>query len=413
LHPGLAASSPPRSCLHFLDPRLSNLLKSPTASQLPAQLSGSSGAPLRAAFTFEGTATRYAVAFLATGIALLARVLLTPLLDDHLPYITLFAAVTFSAWFCGMGPSLLSLAVAAVGARYFLIHPTHSFALPDSQQQLGLGIFLLVSTLIVAFGEMSRRQKTRMRLVQENLEARNRQQAIELGNARQHVRDLTGHVLHLQDEERRRLARDLHDGVGQLLAALSMNLSSIGADLERLSKTANKVADSSTLVGDMIRDIRTISYLLHPPLLDEVGLRPALQVYIEGFAERSKISVDLDLAEDFGRLPRDTETAVFRFVQECLTNVHRHSESPVAHVRVTRSDGTVEVEVRDQGKGIPAEKIPELADTGSPGVGLRGMKERLSQLGGTLEINSNGNGTAVVAKLPVAGTASITATASP
>jgi len=306
-----------------------------------------------------------------------------------------------------MGPSLVSLAFATAGARSVLIPPTHSLAAPDLSHSLGLFTFLLTSALLVAFGEMHRRDRARMCLAQENLEALNRQQAIELGNAHRHVRDLTGHVLHLQDEERRRLARDLHDGVGQLLAALSMNLSSIGTDLERLSKTATKVADSSTLVSDMIRDIRTISHLLHPPLLDEVGLRPALQVYIEGFAERSKISVDLDLPADFARLPRDAETAIFRFVQECLTNVHRHSESLAAQIRVTRSDGVVEVEVRDQGKGIPAEKISEVAVTGSPGVGLRGMRERLSQLGGSLEIKSDGKGAAVVAKLPVvAGTTS-------
>jgi len=162
----------------------------------------------------------------------------------------------------------------------------------------------------------------------------------------------------------------------------------------------------------MIRDIRTISHLLHPPLLDEVGLRPALQVFIEGFAERSKISVDLDLPADFARLPRETETAIFRFVQECLTNVHRHSESAVAHVRVKRSDGLVEVEVHDQGKGIPAEKISDVAVTGSPGVGLKGMRERLSQLGGSMEVRSDGKGTAVIAKLPVvAGTTSKAATA--
>jgi signal transduction histidine kinase len=319
--------------------------------------------------------------------------------------------MAFSAWFCGLGPSLFSLAVAIVGAIYFLIQPTHSFAIADPQQTLSLGVFLLVSTLMIAFGEMNRRKHERMRLAQENLEALNRQQAAELGTAHKHVRDLTTQVLHLQDEERRRLARELHDGVGQLLAALSMNLASITNDLERLSKTANTVADSSALVSDMTRDIRTISHLLHPPLLDEVGLRPALQVYIEGFAERSKISVDLDLSRDFARLPRDTETAIFRFVQECLTNVHRHAGSTVAHIRVTRCDGQVEVEVRDQGKGIPAEKLSELTVTGSPGVGLRGMKERLAQLGGTLEVTSNGNGTAILAKLPVTNSASKSVTA--
>ena len=356
---------------------------------------------MASAFRPENTPKRYAVAVLVTGIALLTRVLLNPVLDGNLPYITLFAAVAFSAWFCGIGPSILSLLVAIVGVRYWLIHPTHSFAIPDLLQSLGLVLFLLTSALFVVFGEISRRERKRVRIIQENLEALNLQQTVELGNAKQHVRNLTGQVLHLQDEERRRLARELHDGVGQSLAALSMNLSAIGTDIERLAKTASKVTDSTALVSDMSADIRTISHLLHPPLLDEVGIRPALQWYIEGFAERSKIAVDLDLPEDFGRLPREVETAVFRIVQECLTNIHRHSGSATANIRVTRSNTEVQVEVRDQGRGMPKEKISEIASSGTPGVGLRGMKERLNQLGGSLEIGSNGSGTIVVARLTV------------
>jgi signal transduction histidine kinase len=331
----------------------------------------------------------------------LTRLLLNPVLDGNLPFITLFAALAFSAWFCGIGPSVLSLVVAILGVRYWLIHPNHSFAIPDLAQSLGIVIFVLSSSLIVVFGEINRREKERIRIIQENLEARVRKQATELDNANQHVRDLTGHVLHLQDEERRRLARELHDGVGQSLAALSMNLSAIGTDLERLAKTASKVGDSTALVSDMSKDIRTISYLLHPPLLDEVGLPPALRWYIEGFAERSKIAVDLALPDDFGRLPREAETAVFRIVQECLTNIHRHSGSPIANVRVVRSETEVQVEVRDQGKGMAKDKISEIANSGAPGVGLRGMRERLNQLGGNLEIDSNGTGTTVVARLPV------------
>ena len=350
---------------------------------------------------FDQSVSRYAGALLATGIALLIQVILSPVLDGYLPYVTLFAAVAFSAWFCGLWPSILSLLVAAMGARYWLVHPTHSFSLPDFPQSLGLATFLVSAGVIVAFGAAGRRERERFRVVQEKLEAQIRQQASELGSANQHVRDLTGHVLHLQDEERRRLARELHDGVGQSVAALSMNLTAIGAELERLAKTASKVADSTALVNDMSRDIRTISHLLHPPLLDEVGLRPALQWYIEGFAERSKIAVDLDLPEDFGRLPREVETAFFRIIQECLTNIHRHSGSPVANVKMFRSQTEVQVEVRDQGKGIPKQTIAELAASGAPGVGFRGMRERLNQLGGSLEIDSNGNGTVVIAKLPV------------
>jgi signal transduction histidine kinase len=185
-----------------------------------------------------------------------------------------------------------------------------------------------------------------------------------------------------------------------------MNLSSLGIDIERIAKSASTVADSAALVNEMTTDIRTISYLLHPPLLDEAGLASALRWYIEGFTERSGIKVSLELADDFDRLPRDLETAIFRLVQECLTNIHRHSESPIATIAIARSDTEIRVEVEDHGKGIPLEKKLELVSSGSPGVGVRGMRERLRQLGGTLEIHSDGNGrgTIVVARLPVAST---------
>jgi two-component system, NarL family, sensor kinase len=177
----------------------------------------------------------------------------------------------------------------------------------------------------------------------------------------------------------------------------------IGGDIAKLAKTASAVTDSAALVADMTADIRTISYLLHPPLLDESGLSSALRWYIEGFAERSKIKVELKVPDDFGRLPSDLETAIFRVVQECLTNIHRHSESPVARVRVANSGEDVRVEVEDDGKGIPPEKQGEIMSSGLPGVGVRGMRERLRQLGGSLEIRSAGagKGTVVVVRLPL------------
>ena len=138
--------------------------------------------------------------------------------------------------------------------------------------------------------------------------------------------------------------------------------------------------------------------------LDEVGLTSGLRSFLDGFTERSKISVTLELPEDLGRLPQDLETAIFRIVQECLTNIHRHSESQVARIRISRSDSQVSLEVEDQGKGIPPEKREAMDSGGTPGVGIRGMRERLRQLGGTLEIKSNGRGTVVAARLPVAST---------
>jgi PAS domain S-box-containing protein len=225
--------------------------------------------------------------------------------------------------------------------------------------------------------------------------------------AEEGLRFLSGKLLHAQDEERRRLARELHDSAGQILAALSMNLTPLESDRGRTSPTAAKaVEESLRLVNELSRDLRTISHLLHPPLLDEVGLSSALHSFLEGFTDRSQIKVDFEIPEDFGRLPQDVETAVFRVVQECLTNVHRHSGSAIAKICLARANGRVRVEVADQGKGIPPEKRAAMNSAGMPGVGIRGMRERLRQLGGTLQITSNGAGTVVVAEIPVASTSS-------
>ena len=181
----------------------------------------------------------------------------------------------------------------------------------------------------------------------------------------------------------------------------------MGADIRRLTKTAAAVEDSEALVKEMTTGIRTISYLLHPPLLDEAGLSAALQWYVEGLTARSEIRVDLEVPDTFDRLPRDLETAIFRVVQECLTNIHRHSGSPTAKIRLRHRDNEVFAEIADKGKGIPPEKREKIALNGTPGVGIRGMRERLRQLGGALEITSNGAGTILTARLPVAGTTPI------
>lgn len=165
------------------------------------------------------------------------------------------------------------------------------------------------------------------------------------------------------------------------------------------------MSDSASLVEGISTDIRTISYLLLPPLLDEAGLVSALKWFINGFTERSKICVDLEVPDDFSRPPRDLEITIFRLVQECPTNVHRHSESAVAKIRISRSADEVQLEVEDEGKGIPPEKQTEILSAGAPGVEIRGMRERLRQLGGTLEITSREDGqgtqgTKVVAILP-------------
>ena len=220
--------------------------------------------------------------------------------------------------------------------------------------------------------------------------------------AEESLRALSGQLLRIRDEERRRLARELHDSAGQILAALSMNLTPLESEAGRTTpRAAQAIRESLDLVNEMSRQLRTISHLLHPPLLDEVGLSSALRAYLEGFTERSEIKVDFQCPGDFGRLSQDLETAIFRVVQECLTNIHRHSGSPVAKVLLTRSDDEVRLEVEDMGKGISPEKRKAMDSEGGPGVGIRGMRERIRLLGGTLEISSNGKGTVVVARLAV------------
>jgi signal transduction histidine kinase len=348
------------------------------------------------------TAMRFAVALLATAVALVVRLALNPFLGDYVPYITLLPAVAFCAWYCGIGPSILAAVFALIGARYWFIAPAHSLRIVGTPQVIGIVAFLVVCSVLVAMGEARRRREAVLWAAQRELEEAVKERTVELDRTNENLRELSARLMQLQDDERRRIARELHDSVGQMLAALGMNLATVGTDIERLAKTANAINDSAALVQELSQEVRTISHLLHPPLLDEAGLASALRWYIEGFAQRSKIKVDLEVPADFERLARESETAIFRTVQECLTNIHRHSESPTARIRITASDGHVCVEVEDRGKGIPPEKQFEMASTGTPGVGIRGMRERLRQLGGSLDIHSNGKGTLIVARLPVA-----------
>jgi signal transduction histidine kinase len=215
------------------------------------------------------------------------------------------------------------------------------------------------------------------------------------------LRELTGRLLRTQDEERRHMARELHDHAGQTLVALGLNLSAM---LDRLKgedpAAVNLVTQSQALSDDLSKEIRTLSYLLHPPLLDEVGLVSALQWFVEGFSQRSGIEVELELPEDSARLSKPLELVIFRVIQESLTNVHRHSDSPTAKIRLTQSSRLVEFEIVDQGKGISAERQRALA-TAQLGVGVRGMEERVRQFGGTLKIQSGPKGTSICGTIPL------------
>jgi signal transduction histidine kinase len=207
---------------------------------------------------------------------------------------------------------------------------------------------------------------------------------------------LNAKITMLQEDERRRIARELHDSVGQLLVAISMNQTVITTELPRLSGDASRcLVENVGMVEEVTKQIRTISYLLHPPLLDEAGIASAVRCYVEGFSKRSKIAVSLEVSPELGRLPQEIEISVFRLIQECLTNIHRHSGSATAGIRLIREPAYLSVEIADAGKGISAEA------SSNAGVGFLGMRERLRRLGGTLDIRSTSPGARVLAVIPV------------
>jgi PAS domain S-box-containing protein len=248
--------------------------------------------------------------------------------------------------------------------------------------------------------EISERKRSEeaLRNAHEELEARVRERTSELNYAQERLRMLSARLLQMQDDERRRIARELHDTAGQILVALNLILVPVEEELQKIdSGLTMKITESLRLVEELSRDLRTMSHLLHPPLLDEAGLQSAVRWYVEGFAERSKIEVDLRLDSSLGRLSAEMETAIFRIVQECLTNIHRHSGSSRASIAITRDTDSIRVAISDQGKGMP---MP----TPRAGVGIQGMGERVRQLEGHLEIESGGGGTRVTAIFPAKST---------
>lgn len=349
---------------------------------------------------------RYGLAILAAALALWLRRLLAPLFGESNPYLTVWAAVVFSSWYCGLWPSIITALLSTVGVWYWFVPPLHSLRL-GRQQVSGLAGFLVFSAFIIALGEANRHSlaKTRaaekmLKSAHDDLEQRVRERTMDLDAANDSLRELSGRLQQMRDVERRQLARELHDSVGQLLAALSMNMDVLQSQSDRLDLAgARAISENALLVEQISREIRTISHLLHPPLLDVAGLASALRWYVDGFSERSKINVRLEIPEDLARMSNEMELAIFRMVQECLTNIHRHSEGDAAAIRLRQYDGRLAVEVQDNGKGIPPDKQRQLSASGRMGLGFRGMRERLRQLGGTLEIQSDPTGTRVVANL--------------
>jgi PAS domain S-box-containing protein len=221
--------------------------------------------------------------------------------------------------------------------------------------------------------------------------------------AEEQVRELSGRLLKVQDEERRHIGKDLHDTVGQYLAAVKMSLDGlVSEELLDEPEIRKQVADSVSKIDRAIREVRTLSYLLYPPMLEETGLSSAIRWHLDEFSKRSGIRATHEIADE-ARLPRDIELALFRVFQESLTNIHRHSGSKTAQIRFAIEHERAFLEIKDQGKGMPSNfRGSQGHSPGTLGVGIRGMYERVRQLGGELEITSTAEGTTVSVIMPLA-----------
>lgn len=381
-------------------------------------------------------ADRYAIAIVAAALAIVLRWLLDPLLGHVAFYVTLYVTVTFCAVVSGVMPAIVSGVLGFLGIIYWFVEPRQSLSLMRQPEIHAMTACLLVCAGLIALGEANRRKQLRLnetlvavrteaderqraeeqlQLAHDELERRvqERTAALSLALSRlqsevqvreekeDQLRHLSLHLMTLQDEERRRIARELHDTAGQTLAAMKMSIALIRQvdggkpELERLVDDLNALADEA------LQEVRTTSYLLHPPLLDEAGIASAARWFVEGFARRSGIQVDCDIPEKMERPPRDCELVLFRVLQESLTNVHRHSGASAARVCLKRDTGQFELEVGDNGKGIPEERLRRFnSSIGNSGVGISGMRERVRELGGRLEIRSVKNGTTISVALP-------------
>ena len=350
----------------------------------------------------------YAIALLAMTAALALRSVFQPILGGSMHYVSISAGTVFAAWYCGLGPAVLATILGSLAANALFLSPYQPLGPFTEKDIIGELLFLVFCAAIIAVAEGGRRALLRLGHLHDvllksrmHLKFRVRQSTTQLQQSNKDLRDLSARLLRVQDDERRRIARDLHDSTGQALTALKLELAGIERELaSRHPQLARRIAANIESARQISDELRTISYLLHPPLLDELGLGSALRWYMDGFQKRSGINVRLEFSGD-ARLAPEMETMLFRVVQECLINIHRHSGSATASIRLAQAGAHIVLEVEDEGRGMTAEELADIASGAALGVGLRGMRERIKDFGGELEILSQGQGTKVKAVVPM------------
>jgi signal transduction histidine kinase len=345
----------------------------------------------------------------------------TPLLFRHIERrYTYFNVVTLPVEDCLLVPFFVE--GKAVGTIWAVAHDNRrKFDAEDERLMSSLGTFASLAYQVTGSLEISKSRMIERTRTQDTLpnneeqlriladtfknEVRLRTQQLEERNAEvlrysEQLRELSNRLQRTQDDERRRIARELHDSAGQIIAVLSLNLASITPRVKRHAAIDKSIKESLDLIHELSDEIRTMAYLLHPPLLDENGLSGAIEWYAEGLSDRSGLQIGLEISKEFGRLPGEMETALFRIVQECLTNIHRHSGSKTATIRLSRRADSVSLELQDAGRGISSEKLAGIQAQRS-GVGVAGMRERVRHLKGVMDIQSDSCGTKVSVTLPI------------
>ena len=360
---------------------------------------------------------RYLIATICAGLAVVMRIALDPLLGHSGAfYVTVYISVLVAALLGGIGPGALTAVASLASIVFLILDPRNSFLVANSDDVQGLIGSVMVCTVLVGLGAANRTKRLQVNASHLELEQRVEERTAELSaalaklesevkvrqQAEKGLRQLSINLMTVQDEERRRIARELHDSAGQTLAAMKMTLATLNLiGKQRPDEFEKLMNDLGALMDAALQEIRTASYLLHPPLLEEAGFASAARWFVEGFSKRSGIQVSFDTDIDGERLPRNVELVLFRVLQESLTNVHRHSGASAAEIHFARQPGAMRLGIRDNGRGLPPERLRNFQERQAPsGVGLAGMRERVGELGGRIEITSSGQGTSVMVLLP-------------